>query len=58
MGDANNIDGKQVRILGDIIIVHADGLTRKRVRSLALECFKAMRTITNTEAHDAAGGQS
>lgn len=54
----NNDDPQQqVRVLGDIIVIHADGLRREQVRRLASDCYKAMRTIAVIDAYNIAVGR-
>lgn len=51
MGTKDKADAPQLRTVGDIIIIHADGLTRKQLRKLAVECFRLMRSMTVSENH-------
>lgn len=44
-------DARHVRIVGDLIVIHAEGMNRKQLRKLAVECFWLMRSMTVSENH-------
>lgn len=44
-------DAQHVRIIGDLIVIHAEGINRKQIRKLAIECFWLMRSMTVSEDH-------
>lgn len=44
-------DVRHVRIVGDLIVIHAEGMNRKQLRKLAVECFRLMRSMTISENH-------
>lgn len=41
--------GREVRVLGDVIVIAAVGMRRRYVRELAHECVKALHRSTITE---------
>ena len=50
-------DARHVRIVGDIIVIHADGMSRKQLRRLAVECFWLMRSMTVSGSRGRGAGQ-
>lgn len=52
-GDRN--DARHVRIVGDLVIIHAEGMSRRQLRRLAVECFWLMRSMTLGEGRRRGG---